>query len=413
MTFKYSLKTALLGLKTNKSRSFLTLLGIVIGIASIILIVSLGRGAKNLILGQIQSIGSKTIAIAPGRQPKGPTDVLATFTDSLKQRDLDALNKKENVPHLAKIMPVVFGSETTAYGNDTYRATIFGVTDLFSKIYDMYPVEGGRIFDEEEIKGSADVIVIGSKIKEELFGYNDALGERIKIKEKNFRIIGVLPQKGQFSFINFDEVAVMPYTTAQQYIFGIKYFNRLVIEADSEDNVKETVQDIKTTLRDLHNIADPSKDDFFIETQADAMEIVGVVTNTLTLFLVAIAAISLLVGGIGVMNIMLVSVTERTREIGLRKSLGATNKNILLQFLLESVILTGIGGLTGIIIGALMSLMASFILGKITSADWNFVFPFSAAFLGIVVSGLVGLIFGIYPARKASLKSPIEALRYE
>jgi len=412
MILKDNLKTALNGLRTNKSRSALTILGIVIGITAIILVMSMGQGAQNLILSQIQTMGSKTIAISPGRHPKGITDMLSIFTDSLKQKDLEALGKKNNVPYAEKIMPVVFGSESATYGTETYRPTIFGVTDLFAKIYDMYPAEG-RLFNDDEIKSYADVVIIGSKIKDELFGNSEAVGQKIKIKGKNFRVIGILPKKGQTSFFNFDEAVVVPYTTAQQYIFGIKYFHRLVVEADTEANVPQTVEDIKTTIRNSHGITDPEKDDFFIETQVDAMEMVSTITNILTLFLVMVAAISLLVGGIGIMNIMLVSVTERTREIGLRKAVGATNQNILSQFLIESITLTVLGGLIGIALGATLSYLTSLVLGRIVGLGWSFTFPVSAALIGLAVSVVIGLIFGIYPARQASLKNPIEALRYE
>lgn len=412
MNFYYIFRTAFEGLKTNRLRTILTLLGIVIGITAIILVMSLGQGAQNLILSQIQSIGPKVIAIVPGREPKGPTDIISTFTDSLKEKDVSELSKKINVPHAAKIMPIVFGSQTAAYGTETYRPTIFGVTEFFADVYDIYPSEG-RLFTAEEVKGNADVAIIGHKVASELFGSDDAVGKKIKIKGKNFRIIGVFPKKGQVSFLNFDEVAIIPYTTAQRYIFGIKYFHRMVIEADTEENVAQTVEDIKVTLRNSHNIDDPEKDDFFVQTQAQALETVSSITNILKLFLVSMAAISLLVGGIGIMNIMLVSVTERTREIGLRKAVGATEKNILIQFLLEAVILTVGGGVIGIILGALFSLATSLILGRYLGLIWRFTFPVSAVILGISVSTLVGLVFGIYPARKASLKSPIEALRYE
>lgn len=412
MRIQDSLKTAIWGLKMQKSRSALTVLGIVIGITSIILIMSLGKGAQNLILSQIQSIGPKTIAVVPGREPKGPTDIISTLSNSLKEKDLEALSKKENVPHLAKLMPIVFGSETASFGNETYRPTIFGVTNFFAEIYDMYPAQG-RLFADEEIKGSASVVIIGSKVKQELFGQNEALGEKIKIKGKNFKVIGIMPKKGQSSFLNFDEAVVIPYTTAQQYIFGIKYFNRLVIEADEEANVEKTVQDIKATLRDSHNITDPGKDDFFVETQAQAMQTVSVITDVLTLFLGAVAAISLLVGGIGIMNIMLVSVTERTREIGLRKALGATEKDIMVQFLLEAVILTASGGVIGIALGGGFSFLASLVISSVLSVNWAFSLPLLAVILGLGVSVVVGLTFGIYPARQASQKSPIESLRYE
>ena len=412
MHIKYTAKTAFRGLATNKTRSFLTLLGIVIGIAAVILVMSLGQGAQNLILSQVQSMGPKVIAIAPGRQPQGITDMLATFTDSLKEKDIEELKKKNNVPHLADIMPIVFGSQTAVFENNAYRPTILGVTGLFTKIYNIYPSEG-RIFTDEEVKGYADVAIVGSKVKDQLFGNDDALGQKIKIKGKSFKIIGIFPKTGQVSFLNFDDIAVIPYTTAQQYIFGIKYFNRIVIEADSEENVNRTVDDIKITLRNDHNITDPSKDDFFVETQAEALKMVSTITDIFTLFLAAIAAISLFVGGIGIMNIMLVSVTERTREIGLRKALGATGKNIMTQFLLEAVMLTASGGVIGISLGIIFSFVTSLILGNYLGLNWQFVFPLQAMFLGLGVSTLIGLVFGIYPARKASLKSPIEALRYE
>jgi len=313
---------------------------------------------------------------------------------------------------LADIMPIVFGSQTAVYENNAYRPTILGVTGLFTKIYNIYP-DQGRIFTDEEIKGYADEVIIGSKVKTQLFGSDDALGQRIKIKGKNFRIIGIFSKMGQMQFLNFDEVAIIPYTTAQQYIFGIKYFNRVVVEADSAENVDRTVEDIKITLRNNHNITDPSKDDFFVETQAEALKMVSAITDIFTLFLAAIAAISLFVGGIGIMNIMLVSVTERTREIGLRKALGATGKNILTQFLLEAIMLTVSGGIIGISLGIIFSFATSLILGNYLKLNWQFVFPLQAMFLGLGVSTLIGLVFGIYPARKASRKSPMEALRYE
>ncbi|MBI5135234.1 ABC transporter permease [Candidatus Uhrbacteria bacterium] len=412
MKLQYSFKTALAGLNTNKRRSMLTILGIVIGITSIILVMSLGRGAQELIVGQIKSMGAKTILIIPGRQPKGPTDFVGSLSDTLKQREYDALSRKVNAPHIIKIMPIVFGSEALAYGNETYRATVFGATYTFGSMHNVFPSEG-RVFTEEEIRTFAPVAVIGSKVKSQLFGENDPIGQNIRIKGNNVRVIGVFGGKGQVSFLNFDEAAMIPYTTAQRTIFAIKYFNRLMVETDREENIPSTVQDITTTLRNLHNITDPSKDDFFLQTQAQAMATVGAITGALTAFLAAIAAISLIVGGIGIMNIMLVSVTERTREIGLRKAIGATEKDILTQFLLEAITLTGVGGLIGILLGASLSFVASLILTRALGQAWLFSLPISSILLGIGVSAGVGLLFGIYPARQASLKSPMEALRYE
>lgn len=412
MTTKNSLKTAITGLRTHKSRSLLTILGIVIGITSIILIMSVGQGAQNLILGQIQGLGSRTIAVIPGREPRGPSDIAQALTTTLKEKDLTALLKKENAPTIKEIMPVVFSSGTASYEAETYSVTILGVSEKAFSIFNL-GIDEGTPFTEGDVKSQSDGIVIGSKVKTELFGASDAVGQKIKIKGKNFRVIGVLPLKGQVSFFNFDEIALVPYTTAQQYILGIKYFNRFIVEADSDESIAQTVSDIKRTLRETHEITDPAKDDFFVQTSADIANTLGTITSVLTLLLTSIAAISLVVGGIGIMNIMLVAVTERTREIGLRKALGATGKNILTQFLLEAVILTGLGGIIGIALGASLSFGVSIVLSKVLGLNWIFVFPITGAIIGLSVSALVGLIFGIYPARQASLKSPIEALRYE
>jgi putative ABC transport system permease protein len=334
------------------------------------------------------------------------------FGDSLKERDVEALQKKSNVPTLTRLMPIVFGTANATYENELYKLTILGANDWVISLYDLSLSEGS-FFTDEDVKARADVVVIGSKVKDELFGSSDALGQKIKIKDRNFRVIGILKKKGSGSLVNFDDGAFVPYTTAQQYLFGIKYYHRIVIEADSEADVDQTVADVESTLRETHNIDDPEKDDFHLETQAGLMDTVGMITSILTLFLAAVAAISLLVGGVGIMNIMLVSVTERTREIGLRKALGATRRDILVQFLLEAITLTGVGGLIGIAFGATFSFMSALALSKFANLDWQFVFPVSAMLLGLGVSAAVGLIFGIYPARQAASKSPIEALRYE
>jgi putative ABC transport system permease protein len=412
MRIKYSLKTAIRGLGANRTRSVLTILGIVIGITAIILIMSLGQGAQNLILSQIQGLGSKTIVVLPGRQPKGPSDTAQMFIDSLKERDLEAVSKKINVPTAGKIMPMVYGASTAFYGDQTYRLTILGGSELMDKIFDMSPAKGNFI-SAEDVKGLNGVVVLGSKVKDELFGNSDAINKRIKIKGMSLRVVGVLPSKGQVSFFNFDEMAIVPYTTAMQYIFGKKSYDRIVVEADTTGNINRTVSDITATIRNSHNITDPDKDDFHIETQADLADRLGTITDVLTLFLIAVAAISLIVGGVGIMNIMLVSVTERTKEIGLRKAVGATSKDILIQFLFEAVALTGLGGIVGIILGTAFSVFSSFVINKFTSLSWSFSFPWLAAGIGIIVSASIGLIFGIYPARQAASKSPIEALRYE
>jgi len=415
MKITRSVKTATVGLFAHKSRSALTILGIVIGISAIILIASVGNAAESLILGQIESLGTNVIAVVPGKEPTGPTDPAAAeslFSDSLKQKELDALSNKSNLPNAAEIIPVVFSVESVAYENETFRPLVLGASEHVANLFDL-TTEEGTFFTADDVQSISGVTVIGTEVKQELFGESSPIGEKIRVKDRNLRVIGVLPPKGQVLFFNFDETILVPYTTAQQYIFGIKYFNRIIIQAESEDYVDRTARDAELTLRELHNITDPDDDDFFIETQEGLSETLAAVTGSITLFLGAVAAIALVVGGIGIMNIMLVSITERTREIGLRKALGATNRNILLQFLFEAVLLTTIGGIIGVFLGILLSFTASMILTLVTDTSWPFSFPLSAAITGLIVSMLVGLIFGIYPAHKASLKSPIESLRYE
>lgn len=412
MTWRHTLKTSLTGLSTNRSRSVLTIFGIVIGITAIMLVISLGAGAQELILGQVQGLGTNTIAVIPGREPTGPSDVTALFSDSLKPKDLTALSNKANVPHLKNIMPTVFGAGSSSYGSNTYQVTIFGGTELLAEIFDLHPVEG-FFFDASDVASRSNVAVIGSKVATKLFENESPIGKNVKVKGRNLRVVAVLPPSGGGSLFNFDEMIALPYTTAADYILGQKYFSRFIIQSDTDANVGVTADDVKLTLRASHNITDPTKDDFTVQTQQDLANRLSTITNALTYFLVAVASIALFVGGVGIMNIMLVAVTERTREIGLRKALGARDRDILTQFLLEAVLLTGIGGIVGIILGSLLAFIIAFGLSHFLALNWQFVFPWSGAILGFTVSALIGLIFGGYPAHQASKKSPIEALRYE
>ena len=389
----------------------MTILGIVIGITAIMLVVSLGAGAQELILGQVQGLGTNTIAVIPGREPSGPSDVAFLFSDSLKEKDIVALKNKANVPGLKSLMPTVFGAGSVSYDSNTYQTSIFGATELMVEIFDLHPQ--GEFFNADHVSSRSDVAVLGSKIAVKLFEDEMPLDKKIKIKNRNFKVIGVLPETGGGSLFNFDDMVLVPYTTAQDYITGKKSFNRLIIQAYTDKDVPVTSEDIKMTLRESHGITDPDKDDFTVQTQQDLANRLSTITNALTYFLVAVASIALFVGGVGIMNIMLVSVTERTREIGLRKALGATDKDILTQFLLEAVLLTAIGGLVGIILGVSLAFITAIGLSKGLGVNWTFVFPWGGAILGLSVSALIGLIFGGYPARQASKKSPIEALRYE
>jgi len=414
MKVAHLFKIAITALVAHRTRTLLTVLGIVIGVSAIMGIVSIGKGAEGVIMGELSGMGTDMLVIRPGKEPKGLSDITDTiFGDSLKNSDVKALLKKTNVPGLKKIAPGVIVSANVSYGKETYRPTILGWDPSFmGDIFNIYP-QRGAFFTEEDIRNRESVAVIGSKVAEELFGTSDPIGKKIRIKERKFRIVALLPPRGQVAFFNIDETVIIPPTTAQRYLLGIDYYNEILVMAESPEVVERTVRDIEATLRETHGITDPKDDDFFVVTPSGMIKQVGSILDMLTVFLSSVVAIALVVGGIGVMNIMLVSVTERTREIGLRKALGATTKDILMQFLMEAIILTVFGGLVGIIIGSLFSLAVSVLMTQGFGLSWPFVFPVFASALGLFVSLIVGLIFGIYPARQASMKSPIEALRYE
>jgi putative ABC transport system permease protein len=390
----------------------LTILGIVIGITAIMLVISLGGGAQALILGEVQGLGTNTIAVIPGRAPTGPSDVSQLYSDSLKAQDLTALENKANVPGLQDLMPVVLSAGAASYNSNTYQVSIFGATDLIADIFDLQPAEG-EFFDSSDVDSLSSVAVIGSDVATHLFDNQDPLNQNINLAGRSFRVVAVLPASGGGSLFNFDDMVIMPYTTVQTYITGQKYFSRIIIQAVSDAAVPVAADDIRLTLEESHNITDPTMDDFTVQTQQSLAATLGTITSALTWFLVAVASIALFVGGVGIMNIMLVSVTERTREIGLRKALGARDRDILSQFLLEAVLLTLIGGLVGVLLGSSLAFLIAFILSHALGVNWQFIFPWSGAILGITVSAVIGLVFGGYPARQASKKSPIEALRYE
>lgn len=411
MSLKHTIRTALQALAIHKMRSALTILGIVIGVSAIIIVMALGSGVQKLVLDQISGLGAESVVIRPGESLLDISNVL--FSTSLKERDVEALRKKSNVPNIASIAPFVIVSESIEYRGETFHPTIFGGSvEFISKILDVFPEEG-ELYTDYDIDQNARVAVIGSELRVELFENQEAVGKNIRIRNQRFRVVGVFPKKGSLGGFNFDNMVMIPHTTAQRYITGTDVYNEIIVSADAAENVDKMVFDIIATLRETHEIDRGEKDDFNVQTQQNLIDQIELITSILTAFLAAVVAISLVVGGISIMNIMLVSVTERTKEIGLRKALGARQQDILRQFLFEAIILTALGGLIGILVGTLVALGASFALAQTIAPDWSFTFPISAALLGIAMSGGVGLIFGIYPANQAAKKSPIEALRYE
>lgn len=410
MTIAHTFSTAVQGLTAHKSRSALTTLGIVIGIAAIILVMALGQGAQALIVNQINTLGAGTVVVQPGAEGQFGANF---FANNITQRDYDAISRKENVPNVVDAMPEVVVPGAVTYGDQSYQATTLGGdAEFFSNTFDVVPEEGA-LFSEEQIRARERVAVIGSKVAEELFGGSDPLGKSVRIKDEKFKVIGVFPQKGSFIFFNMDDLVLVPYTSAQTYLGSPNHFTQIDVRADDPANVDKLVYDLRVTLRDTHNLKPSDKDDFTINTQQNLVQQISTIVGILTAFLSAVVAISLIVGGVGIMNIMLVSVAERTKEIGLRKALGATRKDITRQFLFEAVLLTGAGGLIGIAIGTLLAYGVSLGLKASVAPTWAFSFPWGAAAVGVLVSAGVGLVFGIYPAIQASKKSPIEALRYE
>jgi putative ABC transport system permease protein len=418
MRFKDSIKISFTALKANKSRTFLTMLGIIIGVGAVIIMMSLGKGAQGLILGQIQSIGSNSIYIEPGSfDPKGGFQMEMALEEmtikTLKMEDLESI-RKDPLTDIA--YPMVYGSSRAIYRNEDEKITFIGITPEAYEMDDWHAVNG-RDVSEDDVRSTAKVATLGHKIAEDLFGEEDPIGKSIRIKKTNLKVIGVMEERGMEMFQNFDEYVYVPVTTAQKLLLGIDHLNAITVRAESESAINPLIENIRLTLRENHNIYNPegdlAKDDFKVMSQVEAADMVKQVTGILTAFLSSIAAIALIVGGIGIMNIMLVSVTERTREIGLRKAVGARNKDILKQFLIESVTLTLFGGLIGFILGLMFSLAAAVILSKVLNTNWSFVIPFGAVVLAFGVATIIGLIFGIYPARKAAKLNPIEALRHE
>ncbi len=406
MNIKNLFRIAWKAILLNKTRAMLTMLGIIIGVASVIAMLAIGEGSKKSIRENLSKMGTNMLNIRPGAGMMGGVRMSASEMQSLKLTDYEALKKEGTL--LKHVSPVVSGSGQAVAGANNAPTSIYGVNLEYLSIRE-WSVAEGTMFGQDEIDNFSKVAVIGQTVKENLFAAGEnPIGQTIRFKNIPFKIIGVLTEKGESNFgQDQDDIIIAPYTTVQKRILAQTYLQSIVASAVSEEKSEEAVNQVKSILEKTHNIAPDQANDFNVFSQQELISTFSSTSEMLTVLLVAIASISLIVGGIGIMNIMYVSVKERTREIGLRMAIGAKGKDILMQFLIESVLISITGGVIGVFIG----LLATFVVS-------NFVgWPVSITLYSIVISFLVctitGIFFGWYPARKASELDPITALRYE
>lgn len=411
------IRLALRALSVNKLRSALTMLGIIIGVGAVITLLSVGQGVQNLVTGQLQSVGTNLLFVVSGNLDAATSGARSVSGLTLTLKDADAIADPFNVPDVMTVAPEVLAGANVSFGKINLRVTVSGVTPAYSPVRN-FPVAYGNFIDDTDLSTRARVAVLGSRIAERLFEDKAyPIGATIKINNIPFKVIGVLESKGGTGGPggNQDEVLMVPLSTAHQRLFP-RYHNRrgepmlsvIYAQVVSEDRMEAASKEIAELLRQRHDIRFQDEDDFTVINQRDLLAIFGQITGVLTIFLGAIAGISLLVGGIGIMNIMLVSVTERTREIGLRKAVGAKRRDIMIQFLIESVTLALLGGILGIVLGT----AGAYGISRLQS-DLTAVVTAQAVLLATGFSAAVGLFFGIYPATRASKLNPIEALRYE
>jgi putative ABC transport system permease protein len=394
-------------LTINRLRTALATLGIVIGIGSVIALISLGAGSQKAVSDQIQSLGSNLLTISPGSQTSGSVRSATGSNTTLTYDDAKAILTSLKVTSVSEVSPELSRRSQVTTGGANTNTQIIGVEPVYAEVHKITISSGGFI-SERDVVSMTKVAVLGSQVVEDLFGEGaNPTGKNIRIEGQSFRVIGITESKGGTGFQNQDDIIYVPLTTAQKSLYGANYLSSIAIAAKGEDEMVVAQDEVGYLLLDRHNISDPEDADFKIMSQSDILSTASSVTSTFTTLLTGIAAISLVVGGIGIMNIMLVTVTERTREIGLRKALGAKKKNIITQFLIEAIILTFAGGIIGMFVG----IFTSFVISKLMSIA--FTVSVGSIVLAIGVSGATGIVFGWYPARKASNLEPIEALRYE
>jgi len=406
MKFINLIRLAIKALQRNKLRALLTMLGIIIGVASVITMMSIGEGSKQSINASLASMGSNMITIMPySNEPGGPR-MMGSSLKTLTIKDVDAL--KNNAVNIAEISPLASSNGQSINGASNWPTSIQGVSPEYLDIRKL-SVKEGIMFSEQDVRASAKVCLLGKTVVDNLFpNGEDPIGKFIRFGKIPFQVIGVLTPKGTSNFgQDQDDIIIAPYTTVQKRILSSIYFGQIYASATSEAASDAAVAEITSTLRETHRLRDAEQDDFQVRTQAELMTMMNSTSSMMTALLTAVASISLVIGGIGIMNIMYVSVTERTREIGLRMSIGARGIDILLQFLIEAIVISVTGGIIGVVLGVSAALIVP------ASLNWPTVISESSIVISFLVCAVTGIFFGYYPALKASKLDPIEALRYE